>query len=64
MEDFDLAYAQEALARAFALAGDQDQALVHWRKAADLGDQIQDPEDRRIFQGDFQSGNWHQLPVD
>jgi tetratricopeptide (TPR) repeat protein len=64
MEDFDLAYAQEALARAYALAGDREEALVHWRQAADLGTQIQDPEDKQIFQGDFEGGNWHQLSVE
>lgn len=64
MEDFDLAYAQEALARAYARAGDQEQALIHWRQAADLGEQIQDPADKKIFQEDFRGGNWHHLPVE
>jgi tetratricopeptide (TPR) repeat protein len=61
MEDFDLAYAQEALARAYALAGDQEKALYHWQQAANLGERIKDPEDKEIFEGDFRGGNWHQL---
>ena len=64
MEDFDLAYAQEGLARAYALAGDQEKALYHWKLAKDLGEQINDPEDKKIFLGDFQRGNWHQLQID
>lgn len=64
IEDFDRAYAQEALARAYALAGDQAKAVDHWRQAASLGDQIEDPEDRKIFLDDFQGGNWYQLQVE
>ena len=63
MKDFDLAYAQEALARAYALSGDQEKALDHWHQAADLGEQIKEPEDKKIFQTDFQRGNWYQLPI-
>ncbi len=64
MEDFDLAYAQEALARANALAGEQEKALHHRQQAAKLGKQIKDPEDKKIFEGDFQGGNWYQLQTD
>jgi tetratricopeptide (TPR) repeat protein len=63
MEDFDLAFAQEALARAYALSGDKEKALTHWHKAADLGDQIKAQEDKKIFLGDFQGGNWYQLQI-
>jgi tetratricopeptide (TPR) repeat protein len=63
MEDFDHAYAQEALARAYALAGDHVKALRHWKQAASLGDQIEDPEDQKIFLEDFRGGNWYQLQV-
>jgi len=64
MEDFDLAYAQEGLARAYALAGDQEKALRHWQQAAELGEKITDPEDRKIFLADFKAGNWYQLPFE
>jgi tetratricopeptide (TPR) repeat protein len=61
MEDFDQAYAQESLARAYALSGDLEQAKDHYQRAADLGSKIQDPEDQKIFLGDLKSGDWHQL---
>ena len=61
MKDFDLAYAQEALARSYALAQKLEKAREHHRLAAELGDQIQDPDDKRIFLGDFEGGDWHGL---
>lgn len=61
MEDFDLAFAQEALARAYALAGDLDRAKEHYDLAADLGKKIEDPEDRKIFMKDLMGGDWHQF---
>ena len=64
MEDFDLAYAQEALARAYALSGDQEKALKSWKLAAELGERIKDPEDKKIFLEDLQGGNWHNLPFE
>jgi tetratricopeptide (TPR) repeat protein len=64
MEDFDLAYAQESLARAYALSGKQLEALIHWRKAKDLGNNIKDPEDKKIFMADFQGGIWYDLQID
>ena len=63
MEDFDLAYAQEALARAYAQSGDQEKALKHWNRAAKLGERIEDPEDKKIFIEDFQSGSWYNLRI-
>ncbi len=61
MEDFDLAFAQEVLARAYALAGDLKKAQEHRSRAVVLGEQIQDPEDREIFWSDFQAGSWYLL---
>ena len=61
MEDFDLAFAQEALARAYVLAGDLDRAKEHYDLAADLGKKIEDAEDREIFMNDFQGGNWYRF---
>ena len=58
MKDFDLAFAQEALARAYALKGDIDKAKQHHQQATSLGDQIQDPEDKKIFFGDLEGGDW------
>ena len=59
MEDFDLAFSQEALARSYALAGNHEQAAVHYQRAAKLGAQIKDPEDQEIFLGDFKGGDWY-----
>lgn len=61
MHDFDLAYAQEGMARAYTLSGDLVKAKVHYEEAAALGKKITDPEDQKIFLGDFQSGDWSQL---
>jgi hypothetical protein len=58
MKDFDLAFAAEGLARAHALAGDRAEARKHKDRARQLGDQIQDAEDKQIFSGDFESGDW------
>ena len=61
MEDFDLAFTWEGLARAFALAGDLDQAREYYDLAVDPGKKIGDAEDRKIFMNDFQGGNWHKF---
>jgi len=58
MEDFDLAYAQEGLARAYALNGDLDQAEFHYQKARSLGEAIADLEDKKIFLDDLQANDW------
>jgi hypothetical protein len=46
MEDWDLPFAYEALARAYALAGGVDEARRHRAKASDLAKRLSDPEDR------------------
>ena len=56
--DFDVAYAQEALARAHAATGHPDEARRHHGLARTLGDQIADAEDRKIFDADFGAGPW------
>jgi uncharacterized protein YndB with AHSA1/START domain len=54
-EDFDRAYAFEAMARAHAVSGDTDLAS-HWReRATEAGSLIADDEDRKIFEGDLES---------
>lgn len=58
MKDFDLAYAAEGLARAHALSGNLDQARQWKAKARQLGDEIKDTEDKKIFDGDFNGGDW------
>ena len=61
MQDFDRAYAYEGLARAHALAGNRNSALEYRKLAQDSGVAIQNEEDRDIFMGDFDSGNWYGL---
>jgi hypothetical protein len=46
MEDWDLPFAYEALARAYSLAGDAGEATRNAQKARELGRQLADPEDR------------------
>jgi len=61
MEDFDLAFAQEGLARTYAQLGDLKRAKIHFDQAVIFGDLIQDPEDKLVFEKDFQGGDWFKL---
>lgn len=61
MKDFDWAYAYEGIARANALARNRDEALKYIRLAQERGQAIRNDEDRSIFLGDFNGGNWHGL---
>jgi hypothetical protein len=49
IEDWDLPFAHEALARAHSVAGNAGEARHHELKARELGKQIADPEDREHF---------------
>ena len=64
MEDFDRAYAFEALARAHALAGDRSEAELYIRKAEEAGEAIEDEENREIFTSDLGSGDWYGMRQD
>jgi hypothetical protein len=59
MAPFDLAYACEAIARASALAGDEHEATRYLELAREAGTRITDAEDRQIFEGDLNGGNWY-----
>ena len=59
MKDFDVAYATEGLARASASLGKKDEAAELKAKARSLGDLIADPEDKKIYDGDWGSGPWY-----
>ena len=61
MEDFDLAYAHEGLARAYAMTNDLEKAKKQYDLAAGLGEKIKDPDDKQIFLTDFEGGNWYQI---
>ena len=58
MEDFDRAYAQEALARAYAVSGQHDKARKHLRLAREAGQTIADEESKKFFAADLEDGNW------
>lgn len=58
MQDFDLFYAHEAMARALALNGDREKARGYKARAAAAAEKVADPEDKNIVMGDLQSGPW------
>ncbi len=59
MADWDFAY--DALARAYAAAGEMDAARQARAKAQAAAAAVADPEDRDYFLKWFESGNWHGL---
>lgn len=61
MQDFDLAFAWECLARAHALAGHKDEVDKLCSKAKEAGQRIKDEQDRKIFEADFNGGDWYGL---
>lgn len=61
IEDFDIAYAFEGIARTQAMLGDEKIALEFYALAQQAGQAIADDEDRSIFMGDFNGGNWFGL---
>ena len=61
LQDFDLAYAHEARARALACLGRLDEAAVDLKAAHAVP--IADDEDRSILVGDLQSEPWFGLTI-
>lgn len=61
MQDFDIAYAFEGMARAHAMIGDHKLAEEFLRLAQQAGERIANDEDRSIFMGDFDAGPWFGL---
>ena len=53
VEDWDVAFAHEALSRAHRVAGDDAKAEEHKTRSRELGDAIADPEDREHFDKDY-----------
>lgn len=58
LKDFDLAYAFEALARAYAANGNKASCLEYFQKAKEAGDLIEKVEDKKYFDSDLESGPW------
>ena len=61
MQDFDLAYAYEAVARASAVAGDRDRAAEYLALAQEAATAIADERSKKIFDGDLRTGDWRGL---
>jgi hypothetical protein len=59
MEDFDFAFAYEAIARAYAVHGEKPEALKFIERAQKAGEAIQAQEDRETFFAEFNGGDWH-----
>jgi hypothetical protein len=55
VEEFDLPFAHEALARAYAVAGDDDRAAEELRLGRELAARIEDEEDRRVVLEDLKT---------
>lgn len=58
MEDWDAAFAHEAIARAHAALGDADAARRHREISARLGEAISDDDDREVFVVELRRGPW------
>lgn len=56
--DFDLAYALEAIARAKAALGDLEDSQQWRKKSKDASQLIKNEKDKSYFDGDFESGTW------
>jgi hypothetical protein len=61
MQDFDLAFAHESMARGHALMGNKDEAQKYMGLAEEAGNSIADKEDREYFFKDYHSGEWKEL---
>ena len=58
-EDFDLAYAYEAMARAHAAAGNKAEAQKYLKLAQEAGEKIKGEEDKKIYMGDLAAEPWY-----
>ncbi len=61
MEDFDLAYADEAMARALACSGRGEEAKKYLASAKEKGNKIAEAEAKQFFTGDLTAEPWYGL---
>jgi len=61
MEDFDLPFAYEAIARAYAVSGNAAEARKYLEMAKKTGEAIQEQDDREIFFKELSGGNWNDV---
>lgn len=59
--DFDLAYAYEAMARAYAASGEKPECEKYVQLAEQAGQKIEEREDRDLFFSDFEAGPWYDM---
>ena len=62
MADFDLPFALEAMARAHAVAGDEDAAQEWLDRARSAGEKIVDEDDRVLLESDLATVGGRSLP--
>ena len=58
MEDFDYAFAYEAMGRAYAVNGDKAEAKKFIDMAQKAGEAIKEKDDREVFFAEFNGGEW------
>jgi hypothetical protein len=63
MKDYDIAYADEAMAWAFACSGKHEDANKYLKSAINNGNNISGKEEKEIFEGDLKSGPWYGLNI-
>ena len=56
--DFDIAFAYELMARAYAMNGKQEKFEKFHQKAADAIEKVADEQDKKICVDDFAAGPW------
>ena len=61
IQDFDLAYAYEALARSYAAVEDKSNFEKYNNLAKEAGDKIEKKQNQDIFENDLKTGNWFGL---
>ena len=61
LDDYDVAFAYEAMSRASALSGNVADARSYHTMAANAGMEIEDLGHRRVFEEEFKNGNWSGL---
>jgi hypothetical protein len=59
LQDWYIAYAYEAMARAYAAAGNKEECTKYLTMAEEAGKKIKNPEDKKLFDGDFPKGPWY-----
>lgn len=59
MDDADIAFAYEAIARAYAISGDKRESLKFLEMAKKAGEEIKNDKDRANFIMELNSGEWN-----